>query len=82
MASIDEKIADAITVGNKDLLEKLQAHIEASNTKRKILDEKVEVTIAELKKIKSGLLSMYKKNFIANCRILLDPSHIITYDEF
>jgi len=29
LASIDEKIADAITVGNKDLLEKLQAHIEA-----------------------------------------------------
>lgn len=82
MASIDKKIADAITVGNKDLLEKLQAHIEASNTKRKILDEKVEVTIAELKKIKSGLLSIYKKNFIADCRILLDPSHIITYDEF
>lgn len=82
MADIDEKVAEAIATGNKDLLEKLQKHIEASDTERKILDDKVEITIEELKKIKSGLLSMYKKNFIANCRILLDPSHIITYDEF
>lgn len=60
----------------------MQKSIEASNTKRKLLDEKVEITIKELSKIKSGLLSMYKKDFINDCRTLLEPSHIITYDEF
>lgn len=82
LEKINEKIIEAVNNGNQNILNVLEKNIEALSNETTQLNNKVEATIEELHKLKAGVLSIYKKEFTQDCRKLLDPAHIITYDEF
>lgn len=71
---------------DKELLHQVDLKIKEQDEKMREADAKISEEIGQIKKsidtIASGVLSIQGQTFRQTCRRLLEPSHIITIEEF
>lgn len=59
-----------------------QPYVESFKKAVKKLEETDTTIINDLNIIKAGILNVYKKDFYTECKRLLAPDYIITFDDF
>lgn len=77
-----ETVQTLITNANQAVLTKMEENQEESKLGREELNNKIFALNDNLGTLKKGLLTLHGKEFKSECRELLDPDHIITYEEF
>lgn len=77
-----ETVQTLITNANQAVLAKMGENQEETKLGREELNNKILALGDNLGTLKKGLLTLHGKEFKAECRELLDPDHIITYEEF
>ena len=77
-----DEIKEAISAEHAITKQSLEEERKSSMESDKIIEKKVGSLEIEINNLKYGILSMQRRDFITDCRALLNPDHEITLDEY